>query len=173
MVRLPVWVTKWLGSSSGTTSAPATSQSVHIILCPYVKLMQTSRLYTPSVCVYACVHSVVSNSLQPCGLYIVHQAWLSMGFPRQEHWSRLHFLLQGIFPTQGLKLHLLHQQTESLPPEKLVHVLYLVTQSCLTLWDSTDSSPPGSYSPWSIAKIVRWIATQVFIIIIIESFQSC
>ena len=25
----------------------------------------------------------------------------SMGFPRQEYWSRCHFLLQGIFPTQG------------------------------------------------------------------------
>ena len=30
-----------------------------------------------------------------------HQAPLSMGFPRQESWSGLHFLLQGIFPTQG------------------------------------------------------------------------
>ena len=39
---------------------------------------------------------------------VVHQAPLSMGFPRQEHWSGCHFLLQGIFPTQGLNLHLLH-----------------------------------------------------------------
>ena len=103
MVRLSVWVTKWLGSSSGTTGAPATSQSVHIILCPYVKLMQTSRLYTPSVCVYACVHSVVSNSLQPCGLYIIHQAWLSMGFPRQERWSSLPFPTPGDLPNPGIE----------------------------------------------------------------------
>ena len=40
---------------------------------------------------------------------------LPMGFPRQESWSRLHFLLQGIFPTQGLDLHLLHWQVDSLP----------------------------------------------------------
>ena len=30
-----------------------------------------------------------------------HQAPLSVGFPRQEYWSGHHFLLQGIFPTQG------------------------------------------------------------------------
>ena len=33
---------------------------------------------------------------------IAHQAPLSMGFFRQEYWSGCHFLLQGIFPTQGL-----------------------------------------------------------------------
>ena len=33
---------------------------------------------------------------------------LSMGFPRQEYWSGLPFLLQGIFPIQGSNLHLLH-----------------------------------------------------------------
>ena len=32
---------------------------------------------------------------------VAHQAPLSMGFPRQEYWSDCHFLLQGIFPTQG------------------------------------------------------------------------
>ena len=38
---------------------------------------------------------------------IVHQAPLSTGFSRQEHWSGCHALLQGIFLTQGLNLHLL------------------------------------------------------------------
>ena len=33
---------------------------------------------------------------------------LSMGFSRQEYWSWLHFLLQGIFLTQGSNLCLLH-----------------------------------------------------------------
>ena len=36
-----------------------------------------------------------------------HQAPLSMGFSRQEYWSGLHVLLQGIFPTQGSNLNLL------------------------------------------------------------------
>ena len=38
---------------------------------------------------------------------VVHQASLSMGFSRQDYWSG-YFLLQGIFPTQGLNLGLLH-----------------------------------------------------------------
>ena len=43
---------------------------------------------------------------------------LSMGFSRQEYWSSCHFLLQGIFLTQGSNsylLSLLHWQTDSLP----------------------------------------------------------
>ena len=39
---------------------------------------------------------------------IACQAALSMGFSRQEYCSGCHALLQGIFPTQGLNLHLLH-----------------------------------------------------------------
>ena len=31
---------------------------------------------------------------------VAHQAPLSVGFPRQEHWKGCHFLLRGIFPTQ-------------------------------------------------------------------------
>ena len=45
---------------------------------------------------------------------VVYQAPLSMGFSRQEYWSGLHFLLQGIFLTQGSNLHLLHWQEDSL-----------------------------------------------------------
>ena len=41
---------------------------------------------------------------------MAHQAPLSMEFSRQEYWSELHFLLQGIIPTQGLNLPLLHWQ---------------------------------------------------------------
>ena len=42
------------------------------------------------------------------------QAPLSMGFSRQEYWSGLHFLLQGILLTQG-SLRFLHWQAGSLP----------------------------------------------------------
>ena len=61
------------------------------------------------------------------------QANLSMGFPRQEYWSRLHFLLQGIFLTQELNLHLLcllHWQadffffTTELPVKPLNSILH-------------------------------------------------
>ena len=49
---------------------------------------------------------------------VAHQAPLSLGFSRQEHWS-CHFLLQSIFSTRGSNLGLLHQQAESLLPEPL------------------------------------------------------
>ena len=47
---------------------------------------------------------------------VAHQAPLSVGFSRQEYWSGLHFLLQEIFPTQGLSPGLLHWQTDSIAP---------------------------------------------------------
>ena len=49
---------------------------------------------------------------------VAHQVPLSMGFSRQEYWSGLHALFQGIFPTQGPNLcllHLLNLQADSLP----------------------------------------------------------
>ena len=39
---------------------------------------------------------------------VAHQASLSMGFPRQEYWSRLLFPSQGIFLTWGSNQHVLH-----------------------------------------------------------------
>ena len=48
---------------------------------------------------YVCVScSVLSDSLRPHG---PHQVPLSMVFLRQENWVGCHFLLQGIFLTQG------------------------------------------------------------------------
>ena len=49
---------------------------------------------------------------------VAHQDPLSMEFSRQEYWSDCHFLLEGIFLTQGLNqhlLHILHWQEDSLP----------------------------------------------------------
>ena len=40
---------------------------------------------------------------------------LPMGFPRQEYIVGCHFLLQGIFPTQGSNPSFLHWQADSLP----------------------------------------------------------
>ena len=45
---------------------------------------------------------------------IAYQAPLSMEFSRQEYWSELPFLLQRILLTQGLNLHLLYWQADSL-----------------------------------------------------------
>ena len=46
---------------------------------------------------------------------VVCQAPLSMGFSRQEYWSGLPYSPSGILLTQGLNLHLLHWQADSLP----------------------------------------------------------
>ena len=39
---------------------------------------------------------------------VSHQPPLSMEFSRQAYWSGCHFLLQGIFPIQGLNQYLLY-----------------------------------------------------------------
>ena len=76
---------------------------------------------TRSVCVCVCVHacvlscSVISCSLWPHRLQLARllSPW---NFPGKNTGLGCHFLLQGIFPTQGLKLHLLlllHWQVDS------------------------------------------------------------
>ena len=64
---------------------------------------------------------------------VANQAPLSMGFSSKDTGVGCHSLLQGIFPTQGSKLHLLHWQVSSLslgPPGKplIWYPLVLFTQ---------------------------------------------
>ena len=70
------------------------------------------------VCVYVCVHSVVSDPFVTPRA-VACQAFLSMGFSRQRilDWFALSYS-RGIFPTWTLNLcplHLLHWQEGSLP----------------------------------------------------------
>ena len=47
---------------------------------------------------------VTSNSFDSCdSMDYSPQAPLSVGFPRQEYWSALHFLLQRDLPNPGIK----------------------------------------------------------------------
>ena len=78
------------------------------------------------------------------------QAPLSMGFSRQEYWVGCHFLLQGIFPAQGLNPGLLycrqilyHQNHQQSLNIKVSVQLRSVAQSCLTLCDPMNCSTPG------------------------------
>ena len=73
---------------------------------------------------YTQKHAVHSKSLQSCPTLCnlmdctAHQAPLSIGFSSKNTEVGYHFLLQGIFPTQGSNprlLHLLHWQAGSLP----------------------------------------------------------
>ena len=57
----------------------------------------------------------MSDSLRLHGLYIAHQAPLSMEFSKQEYWSGLPFPPPGDLLTQGSNLCLLHGQADSLP----------------------------------------------------------
>ena len=78
------------------------------------------------------------------------QAPLSMEFSRQEYWSGLPCPSPGIFPTQGLNLHLLLWQAGSLPaapPGKLlilgikkkkkktnIHYCYLILKEMILVY---------------------------------------
>ena len=81
------------------------------------------------------------------------QVPLSVGFSRQEYWSRLPCPPPGDLPNPGVKLHLFHLQhwqAGSLPlshlgsPNRMFFLLCLVAQSCPTFWDPMGCSLPGS-----------------------------
>ena len=82
-----------------------------------------------------CAQSLSRLQLSATPQTEAHQAPLSMGFSRQEHWSGLHALLQGIFPTQRSNPHLLcllHWQVGSLavtPPGKPPQMLRYPTDT--------------------------------------------
>ena len=54
------------------------------------------------VCVYVCV-GVCAHILFATPWTVAHEAPLSMGFSRQEHWSGLPFLPPGDLPDPGIK----------------------------------------------------------------------
>ena len=88
--------------------------------------------------------AAAAKSLQSCPTLCdpidslaAHQAPLSLGFSRQEHWSGLPFLLQCM-----------KVKSES-----------EITQSCLTLRDPMDCSLPG-FAIHGIfqARVLEWVA---------------
>ena len=99
---------------------------------------------------------------------ITHEAPVFMGFSRQEHWSRLPCPPPGDLPDPGI---------EALPPASpaLPGECYRATweaqipvaaagaaespQSCPTLCDPIDGSPPGSPVPGLLqARTLEWVA---------------
>ena len=79
--------------------------------------------YYMCVCVWS--HSVVSDSLRPCGL---HPARLLCPWdsPGKNTGVGCHFLLQGIFPTQGSNLGLLRCRQTLYPlSHQGSHLLYV------------------------------------------------
>ena len=85
-----------------------------------VRGKHTKRQMTFSLLHIICMHvcSVIFDSLRPHGLQLIYP-WK---FPGKNTGLGCHFLLQGLFPTQGLNpslLGLLHWQVGSLPPHYL------------------------------------------------------
>ena len=123
------------------------------------------------VCMCACVCAQFLSHVQFFMTLwtVVCQASLSTGFSRQNTRVDCHFLHQGIFPTQGWSPHILNWQADSLPPSHqgnpCIHI-YTHTaksakslQSCPTLCDPIDSSPPGSPVPGILqARTLEWVA---------------
>ena len=102
-------------------------QAFSLSLCPHL---------SPSFCTYTCMLSCFSR-VQPFVTLctVAHQAPLSMGFFRQEYWSRLPCTPPGALPDLGiyfltpgsnsLLFCLLHWQAASLvlaPPEAHIYV---------------------------------------------------
>ena len=92
----------------------------------------------------------------------IHQAPLSMRFSRQEYCSGCHFLLQGIFPTQGSNPGLLHcrQMLYWLSYKGSPNIYTAKSpQSCPTLCDPIEGSPPGSPVHGILqARRLEWVA---------------
>ena len=90
--------------------------------------------------------SFVSDSLRPQGLYPA-RLFCPRDYPVKNTGVGCHFLLQGIFLTQGLNvhfLHLLHWQADSLPLSNLASLqesIFWPKNKCRrVLADSTSSS---------------------------------
>ena len=88
---------------------------------------------------------------------MVCRASLPMGFSRQGCWSSLPFPSPGYVPNPGVELRSPALQVNSLPSEKHAGKSGKSLQSCPTLRDPMDCSPPGS-SVHGIfqARVLEW-----------------
>ena len=110
--------------------------------------------YTVSDCKNCCHCCLATQlclmTLQPRGLW-AHQAPLPIGFRRQEYWSGLPFPSPGDLPGPEM-------EPES-PTLAAAAAAAKSLQSCPTLGDPIDGSPPGSPVPGILqAKTLEWVA---------------
>ena len=90
---------------------------------------------------------------------VAYQASPSMGFSRQVYWSGVHFLLQGIFPSQGSNPGLLHCRQTLYPLSKLSqpNLTQALASPQATLshhWDFSDSSLLSGATPTCASAIL-------------------
>ena len=88
------------------------------------------------------------------------QAPLFMEFSRQEYWSGEPFPSLGDLPDPGIESRSAALQADSLPSEPQAAAAAAKSlQSCPTLYDPIDSSPPGSPVPGILqARTLAWVA---------------
>ena len=90
---------------------------------------------------------------------VAYQAPPSMGFSRQEYWSGLQFPSPGVLPNPGIEPRSPALQADAFPSEPPAATAAKSLQSCLTLCDPIDSSPPGSPIPGILqARTLEWVA---------------
>ena len=103
---------------------------------------------------------------------VAYQAPLSTGFSRQEYWSGLPFPSLGDLPDPGIEPRSPTLQADALtsePPGKIIDTrdaskvaaaaAAKSLQSCRTLCDPIDSTPPGSPVPGILqARTLEWVA---------------
>ena len=125
-----------------------------------------SSLFIICVYIHIPVCSVAQSCLTLCNpMGYSLAAPLSMGFPRQEYWRGCHFLLQGIFLTQGSNpglLCLLHWQADSLllvPPGKP----YIYMHMCINfLRTQRFLNSPANFSILDSIKMLRYVLLTIF-----------
>ena len=126
-------------------------------------------------CCCCLIASVVTNSVRPYGLQPSRLLcpWDSLGKSTRVS---CHDLLQGIFPTQGSNPGLLHCRqslyrgiSREAQQNAAAAAAAKSLQSCQTLCDPMDSSPPGSsvhgilqsrILEWVAISLSKWNATQ-------------
>ena len=88
--------------------------------------------------------------------------FLSMEFIRQEYWSGLPFPSPGDLHNLGIEPQFPALQVDSLLSARLGKTATAAAkslQSCLTLCDPIDGSPPGSPVPGILqARTLEWVA---------------
>ena len=91
------------------TTKPCGKPHAYLIYLIFVKCLPDTSYYAIALnhYIYSTLYmlscSVVSSSLWPHGLYVAHQAPVSMGFSRQEYWSGLPLPAPGNLPDPGIK----------------------------------------------------------------------
>ena len=111
------------GSNPGVllTLCPLSSFSAVFL---YIRLIERAKSSYHSVLLLITGY-VVSDSFEALWA-AAHHALLSMGFSLQEYWSVLPFPSQGILPTRGSNLCLLHWQANSFPLSHLGSPLFCI-----------------------------------------------